>query len=203
MSLTTYAQLKTAVTSWLDITATDVSSQIDDLVTVAETRLFREARTRDMEVAMSTSIGSGVVAVPTGYIAWKSIYIDGSPTQRLERRTADWIYQRYPLRSADSKPSFIAREGTSFIFGPYPDSSYTVKGVYYKRLGTLSSTVNGLFVASPDLYLFACLAESEPLIGRDSRIKVWEEKYQRILNAVNGEDATENVSGGKLQMRVA
>lgn len=203
MPLTTYAALKTSVTSWLDITAADVSTQIDDLVTVAETRLFREARTRDMEVAMSTSIGSGVVAVPTGYIAWKTVYLDGSPTQRLERRTADWIYQRYPLRTADDKPAFIAREGTNFIFGPYPDSGYTLKGIYYKRLTALSSTVNALFAASPDLYLFACLAEAEPLIGRDSRIKVWEEKYQRILNAVNGEDKTEDVSGGKLQMRVA
>lgn len=203
MSLTTYANLKTSVTSWLDITAADVSSQIDDLVTIAEKRIFRETRTRDMEVAMSTSIGSGVVAVPSSYVAWKSVYIDGTPTQRLERRTADWIYQRYPLRSSDALPKFIAREGANFIFGPYPDSNYTVKGIYYKRFDALSTTINALFTASPDLYLFACLAESEPLIGRDARVPLWETKYQTILALVNGEDQAENVSGGVLQTRVA
>lgn len=201
MSLATYAQLKTAVTSWMDVPVASLTNQIDDLVTIAENRLFREARTRDMEVAMSTVISSGVIAVPSGYVALKHAYIDGTPVQRLERRPAEWIYQHYPTRSSDSKPLYIARELTNFIFGPYPDSGYTVKGVYYKRLAALSSAVNALFTASPELYLFACLAESEILVGRDPRVPLWEAKYKNILMQVNGEDAAEQFSGGSLQIR--
>lgn len=201
MSLATYAQLKTAVTSWMDVPVASLTNQIDDLVTIAENRLFREARTRDMEVAMSTVISSGVIAVPSGYVALKHAYIDGTPVQRLERRPAEWIYQHYPTRSSDSKPLYIARELTNFIFGPYPDSGYTVKGVYYKRLAALSSAVNALFTAAPELYLFACLAESEILVGRDPRVPLWEAKYKNILMQVNGEDAAEQFSGGSLQIR--
>jgi hypothetical protein len=203
VSITTYAELKTAIVSWLDVPTATFTSQIDDLVTVGEKRLFREARTRDMESAISSVIAGGFIALPTDYVAIKYAYIDGSSVCRLERRPADWIYQAYPVRTASGKPKYIARESTNFIFGPFPDSAYTVKGIYYRRQALIANTPNALFLANPDLYLFSCLAESESLIGRDDRIALWEAKYQRILADVNGEDRTEDASGGGLQMRVA
>ena len=201
MAITTYAELKTAVTSWLDIATADLSSIVDDLVTVAEKRIFRECRTRDMEDTFSTAISSGTIALPTGYVELKYARVDGTPSQPLERRSAEALYEMYPNRSSDGKPKFIAREGSTFIFGPYPDSGYTVKGVYYKRLTVVSSSANALFTSNPDLYLFACLAESEIVIGRDSRIAIWEAKYNKILADVNGEDRREQASGSTLRMR--
>lgn len=201
MAITTYAQLKTAVTSWLDITASDLTSVIDDLVTVGELRIFRECRTRDMEDSISTAISSGTIALPSGYVELKHARIDGTPSQPLERRSAEALYEMYPTRSSSGKPQFIAREGSTFIFGPYPDSGYTVKGVYYKRLTAVASSANALFTANPDLYLFACLAESEIVIGRDARIPIWEAKYNKILADVNGEDRREQASGSTLRMR--
>ncbi len=192
MSLTTYAELKTAVTSWLDVPVATFTNQIDDLVTVAETRIFRETRTKDTEQSFSTSIGSGVVALASDYLEMKSARLNTQPSQSLERRSAEWIYSQYPARSAGGRPRF---------FGPYPDSGYTVAGVYYKRLPALSSGVHALFTNNPDLYLFACLAEAELLIGRDERIKVWEAKYQNILAAANGLDNREDSSGSVLRVR--
>lgn len=201
-NFTSYGAFKTGLAAWMDVSSTDLSSTIDDLITVAETRIFREARTRDMEQAISTSIGSGVVAVPSGYVAMKFCYIETDPVQRLERRTPEWIYTAYPTRSAEGVPLYFARDATNFIFGPYPDSSYTFKGVYYKRLDGIDPSLNALFTASKDLYLFACLAESEIIIGRDARIPVWEAKYKNALAQVNGEDKTEEHSGSVLQMRL-
>lgn len=202
MAITTYALLKTAITSWLDVPAATYTATIDDLVTIAETRIFREARTRDMEAALSDTIANGVIALPASYVALKYAYINSSPVKTLERRPAEWIYANYPTRSSEGQPKFIAREATNFIFGPYPSSAYTVKGIYYKRLAALSGSVNALFLANPDLYLFAALAESEILIGRDARVPLWEAKYTKILLSVNGEDKTEDQSGSPLRMRV-
>lgn len=202
MSISTFAELKTAITSWLDVPAATFTSQIDDLVTAGEKRLFRETRTRDMEYALSDTIAAGVIALPTSYVALKFAYINTNPISTLERRPSEWIYQKYPIRSSTGRPKFIGRDSTNFIFGPYPDSTYTVQGIYYRRPAVLSSTPNAVFLANPDLYLFACLAESEPLIGRDARIALWEAKYQKILGMVNGEDRAEEASGGTLQIRV-
>lgn len=201
MAITTYNELKTSITAFLDVTAADLTSVIDDLVTVGEKRIFRECRTRDMEEALSATISSGTIALPSGYVELKYARIDGTPSQPLERRSAESLYEMYPMRSSEGKPKFIAREASTFIFGPYADSDYTVKGVYYKRLTAVSSSVNALFTANPDLYLFACLAESEIVIGRDSRIAIWEAKYNKILADVNGEDRREQASGSTLRMR--
>ena len=203
MTISTYAELQTSVASWLDVTSADLSSTIADLITVAETRIFREARTKDMETVLNAAIASGVLPLPAGYIELKFAYIDGSPVTHLERRSPEWIYGSYTQRSGSGTPNFIAREATNFIFGPYPDSAYTVKGVYYKNIGPLSSAVHALFTNNPDLYLFACLAESIIVIGNDSRIALWETKYQKILADVNGMDKRENSSGSGLRMRIA
>jgi len=208
MALTTYDELKTAIARWTggsDVstaTTMGIPSTIDDLVTIAESRIFREAKTKDTEASLSTAISSGVIAVPSDYISLKFAYIDGTPVQTVERRSAEWIYANYGTRSAVGKPKFIARETTNFIFGPYPDSGYTIKGVYYKRLAALSSAVHALFSNNPDLYLFGCLAESIILIGRDDRIALWEAKYNKILNDVNGYARAEDASGGSLHMRL-
>lgn len=207
MAITTYSELKTAVSRWLggsdESTAftNGMDATIDDLVTVGEARIFREAKTKDTEASLSTAISSGVIAVPSDYLSLKYAYIDGTPVQTLERRSAQWIYENCPTRSSSGKPRFIARETTNFIFGPYADSGYTVKAVYYKKLAALSTTNHALFTNNPDLYLFGCLAESTILIGRDDRIPLWEGKYQKILADVNGYARAEDASGSPIRMR--
>lgn len=207
MTIATYAQLKTATARWIggsddsDATSVGFASTIDDLVTIAESRIFREARTKDTEASINTAMANGVVAVPSDYIAMKFAYVDGTPVQTLERRPAEWIYSTYGTRTAVGKPKFFSRQTTNFIFGPYPDSGYTMIGVYYKRLPALSTAVHALFTNNPDLYLFGCLAETAIIIGADKRIDLWEKKYQMILAQVNAYDRAEGASGSALQMR--
>ena len=208
MAISTYNQLGVAVARWVggsdasDSTALGFPLAIADVITIAEARIFREARTKDTEASMTTTISSGVVAVPSDYIALKFAYIDATPVQTLERRSAEWIYSNYSTRTASGMPKYIGRDASNFIFGPYPDSGYTVKGVYYKKLAALSTTAHALFTNNPDLYLFGCLAEAELIVGKDARVQVWEAKYQKILADVNGVDRAEGSSGGALQMRV-
>ena len=210
MSITTYAELKTAVGRWVgasdDATATSlgITSTIDDLVTIAEKRILREVRSKDTETAISSVISSGVIAVPSDYVAIKYLYLNTTPAQFLEPRSPVWIYENYPYRSSEDQPKFFARETTNFIFGPYPDSTYTVKGVYYKTPATaLSAGVYDLFTNNPDLYLFGCLAEAEILIGKDARIPLWEAKYKKILSDVNGLNMSAELGSGSLRMRIA
>lgn len=207
MALATYADLKLATARWVggsdasDATSLGFTSTIDDLITIAESRIFREARTKDTEASINTAMTNGVVAVPSDYITMKFAYVDGTPVQTLERRSPEWIYSTFGTRTSVGKPEFFSRQMTNFIFGPYPDSGYTMIGVYYKRLPALSSAPHALYTNNPDLYLFCCLAESAIIIGADKRIQLWEQKYQQILSQVNGYDKAEGWSGSALQMR--
>ena len=199
MAITTYAELQKSVGDWLH--RANLANFIPDLITLGETRIFREVRARSMETAFSDTISSGVIALPTSYIELKFAYVNRDTVQHLKRREARFIYEKYPTRSGMGEPRYIAREGSNFIFGPYPDSDYTITGIYYKNIGPVSSSAHALFIDNPDLYLFASLAESEPFLKNDKRIPVWEGKYNKIKDDVNGLAEREDFSGSDLQMR--
>jgi hypothetical protein len=172
---------------------------------MGEARIYRDLRIAAMETAISTAITAGVVAVPSGYIEMKHLYVDGAPVQKLQRKTAEWIYTNYPSRAADAKPLFFAREGGNFIFGPYSDSTYTIKGSYYKRLDALSASneTNWFTDNAPELVLFAALSEAEPYLGNDPRAILWKAKYDDVKNAVQRQDNNEEFSGSILQVTAA
>ena len=195
MALASYANLKTAVADWLaDDTLT---SYIPDFITLAEARIYRELKVRQMETALSSAIASGVIAVPSGYRQMKWAYVDGSPTVPLQVVSLEYIYSQYPTRSSDRKPRYMAREGSNFIFGPYPDSTYTIKGTYYKKLDVLSdsNTTNWLITDAPDLILFASLVEAKAFIMDDPRIVLWETRYSHAKDEIEQQDRDEEFSG--------
>ena len=203
MAITSYTALTSAVAAWLDVGTADISAVVSDLVLTAEKRIMRETRTPDMEVALSDGITTGgLLPVPADYIEMKFAYVDANPTQYVQMVSPSYIYERYPTRSGSGKPCCMARDGSNFIFGPYPDSSYTIKGTYYSHLTAVETSANPLFTANPDLYLYACLAESETVLGRDKRIAIWESKYRMVKELVNGEADRSNFSGN-LSVRVA
>lgn len=201
MAITTHAELKTAISSFKH--RADLSSMLDDIVMLAEKRIMREVRATEMETALSVAISaSGIATVPTGFLGLKYAYIDGSPTQPLSIRTPAQIFAQYPRRSSDGKPVVIGYDAGSFIFGRFPDSTYTVKGTYYKRQGPLSSAVYDLFTNNPDLYLFAALCEIEPYVVNEKRMPLWMSKYNEIKETINNEAKSIAGSGG-MQITVA
>jgi hypothetical protein len=200
VALNTYSDLVTAIGTWLN--RTDLASYIPDFIALAEERIYRSLRVKAMETALSSTISSGAIAVPSDYIELKSAYIDGSPTYALERLSVEEIYTKYPTRSSQGKPLYIAREGASFIFGPYPDGAYTVKGIYYARLAALSATntSNWLTTNAPSLVLFGALAEAAPFLKDDQRIMIWETKFLAQLGDANKADKREAMRGSTLAM---
>ena len=201
MSISSYADLQTSVASWLH--RSDLTSIIVDLIMLGEKRIQREVRTADMETPHILAISAGVLTVPPEFLGWKNVYVDRTPVQPLQVKPLDWIYLNYPVRSSTGIPQFIAMNGTSFEFGPYPDSNYTIKGTYFARLTSVATTWNGLATDSPDLYLFAALAESKPFLLDDQRIPIWEAKYAAIRDAINSENEVSNFAGSPLAVTVA
>lgn len=201
MAITSYAELQTAVANWLH--RTDLTSTIPDFIMLGEKRICRDVRCRVMETALSGTIASGVVAVPADYLELKFARIASSPVSNLTGASASQIYNQYPLRSSDKKPVLIGREGTNFIFGPYPDSNYPISGIYYAKPTSIAASVNALFTASPDLYLFATLCEAAPFTANEKNIVVWEAKLKQIIEQLESEDASESGSGGGMRVIAA
>lgn len=198
--ITSYATLQDALNDFLhrsDLTTVDV-----DIIDLAEKRIQREVRTPDMEAAYTGTIAAGVIAVPTGFLEWKAVYIDSNGANRLQPKTFEWLLQNYPQRttSGGGIPKFIARNVSNFEFGPYPDSNYSVAGTYYKRLASVASSWNALATTNPDLYLYASLSAAAAYIGDDPRVPMWEAAYQMTRDALNSEARIQEMSGAPLRM---
>ncbi len=198
MALASYANLTAAVADWLH--RSDLTTPIADFVVIAENRINREVRCADMETAYTGTIASGVIAVPTDFLEWKAVYIDSNGANRLQPKSLEWVLQNYPTRSSDGLPKFIARNASNFEFGPYPDSTYSVKGTYYKRLAAVSSSWHNLATEYPDLYLFGTLVAAAPYIGDDPRIPTWNAMYESIRDSINQEAVKADISGAPLVM---
>ena len=201
MNITSYSELQDVIKRRIK-RGDDLDDYIPDYIRLAEARIYRELRVRAMETALSGTIASGVIAVPSGYVELKHARISGNSPSPLTRKSDEWIYANYPTRSADGQPKFIAREASNFIFGPYPDSTYTVSGIYYKRLDALSdsNTSNWLITDAPDLILWASLVEANVDLHNDERAAMWEQRYQDAKAAVQLEDNQEGFSGSPLAM---
>lgn len=202
MALATYNDLLTNVAGWLH--RSDLTASIPDFVTLTESKINKALRVREMETTTASTIASGVIAVPTNYVALKDAYISSaSPIAGLQRKTAEFIIDRYPNRVADKMPQAIARQGSNFIFGPYPDSNYVVTLVYYNRLTPLATAVNSVYTNYPGLWLFGALAESAPFIKDDKRVTLWQIKFKELLEAIQDESDDEYLSGDVPQISAA
>jgi hypothetical protein len=199
MTIATYADLQTAVAGWLH--RADLTSNIPDFVTLADNRISNDLRVRQMETTQASTIASGVISVPTNYIELRDAYISSTtPYSNLDRKNANWIYDHYPYRASTGLPVTIAREGSNFIFGPFPDSNYTVTLVYYNRFAALSASTNSIFTTYPGLWLFASLCEAAPFIKDDKRLALWEAKYKYLFELIQKESNDEEYSGSVLTM---
>lgn len=217
MSVTNYTDLKTNIANWL--ARSDLTDVIPDLITLAEQRIHRGCdafmsggrvlpqmnglRIKAMETSLNETISSGVIAVPTGYLSLKHAYIESDPVRALERKSSEWIYENYPTRSAVDKPHYIAREGNNFIFAAYPDSDYTVKGIYYKEFDALSDSnlTNWLTDNAYGLLLFGALCEAAVYVDDDRKLFNYELKYREKLNSIQQDNDDEEFSGSTLSTK--
>ncbi len=185
MAISTFSDLKSAVGTWL--ARGDLDSFVPDFISLAELRLCNDLRIRQMQSDLNVTISSGVATVPSDFLDMKHCRVDGNDYAPLEFRESVWIFQKFPLRSAESRPDYIAVDGEEFVFGPYPDAEYTIKGSYYAKPAALSisNETNVWTDETPDALLMASLCESAPFLQQDRRIMIWEEKYEAIKKRYN------------------
>lgn len=194
--ITDYATLKTSIANFLH--RSDLTDLIPEFIADAENRIYNELRIRAMEAAYSGTTASS--ALPSGFLEWIFLYVNDTTEQKLTRRDAEWIYTNYPDRAGGGRPIFFAREGDTLIFGPAPDSTYTITGRYYKKLAALSdsNTTNWFITDAPDLLRYGALCEAAPYIGDDARIALWEGKFNQGLQRIKSTERRESRSGSLL-----
>ena len=192
-----YGTLKDAISD--EIARSDLHPRIPQFVQMAETKINR-LRVREFEKAYSATIASNVTAVPADYMEMKLLRIDGY--RPLQPMSIDQLYSEFPTRSATGVPTSFAREAESFIYGPAPDSGYSVLGTYYAKPAAMSNDFDApaLLARSPNLYFFGALVAAEVFVKNDERYPLWASLYQNEYQELQAESRREETSGGQLRV---
>jgi len=196
MAISTYAELKTSIASWLD--RSDLTDIIPDFIVLAETRHRRDFKIRRMEtrVTASTIADTEYYSLPDNYVAMRNIQLNTDTKTPLEYLTPEQM-DRIRGGSSTGKPKAYSIMGDTFQLRPIPDGVYQIEMLYYKYFTALSdsNTTNDMLTYHPDLYLYGALVE--PYLQNDKRIQVWQGFYDRAkadLIATNERDRHSGVA---------
>jgi hypothetical protein len=203
MAFTSYSDLKTTVANYLG--RSDLTAQIPDFIRLAETRMARDLRTRQMlKSATATMTGADArVALPTDFMEVRDLYILGNPRMPVTYLSPS-AFTRDARADETGKPFYYTVLASEFLFAPVPDTSYTLQILYYAKPVVLSdSNASNVFLANYyDALLYGSLAEAEPYLVNDARLQTWISLYDRARNNINESDEGSEYSGVPLTMQL-
>ena len=186
---TDYTTLQATIASYL--ARTDLTVQIPEFIRLAEDRLLRDLRIRQMiKVATAPTVADdATVSLPSDFVAMKDLHLQGNPPQTIKFLSTSNFF-RNAQTAVSGLPSRYTLLGAEFQFAPIPDSKYTLQMVYFYQPEYLSDTnSSNLWLAdTPDLLLYAALGEAEPYLMNDERLNTWASMYDRGVTALRKSD---------------
>jgi hypothetical protein len=187
MAITNYNDLVTTVQSYL--ARSDLASVIPTFVMLAQQRISRDLRTREMLKIATTTATDGTVELPTDFLEMREMHFQGNPPITLEYQSPDKFF-RNQVTTTSGLPYYYTIIGYEFQFAPTPDNAQVLQLLYYAEPTFISSTVpSNLYLASyPDALLYATLAEAEPYLMNDERITIWAAMYDRAISNIMNSD---------------
>lgn len=194
MALDTYASLQTSISTWLGQSLN--SASYPDMIAIFEAAANRRLRVRQQEATAAITMTSGSGSLPSDYLSWRRVKWPGSVAIDLEYVEPSWMQNMYPT-SAQGNPQFFTIEGSTISVRPVDDTSLTLS--YFQKIAALSGTLNWLFLAHPDLYLFGSLCEAELFGVNDERAPMWKSRRDEVFDEI---ERLSNKSRGGGAMRI-
>jgi len=201
MAFSTYSELKTTIASYL--ARSDLTAMIPTFIQLAELRLRRELRTRQMLVVATanTTGGDSTVGLPTDFLSMRDIHVNTNPITTLAYSAPNAFYNSYRVTES-GKPTEYTVLSTEIQLSPVPDSTYQLQMLYYAQPFFLSDTNTGnvFLVNYPDALLYAALGEAEPYLMNDVRLQTWASLYDRAISSITIADQSSEYSGQPMSM---
>lgn len=204
MALSNYTELKSSVANFLN--RTDLSTEIqDDFIKLAEADFNAKLRIREMISATNLTVNAETVALPTGFLQVRDLYILQSNTKYPLRYVTPVQMDQMSGTSTQGLPNVYTILGSNLRFSPKPDQSYTAVLNFYKTFDALSSTntTNFILTSHPAIYLYGSLFHAANFLGgvNPNQAATWQQMYATALERLEQNDREDQFSGSPLQIR--
>lgn len=203
MSITTYAELQTAVGDFLN--RSDLTSVIPTFIDLAEADMQRRVRSYRMEARTTLTLNAQYVDLPADWVETVRIRTTGSEGAALALMDPATM-ARLRQSSADTagRPLYYTVSAGQLELFPTPDDSYSADLLYISKIPALADdqTTNWVLTNFPDAYLYGALIHSAPYLKEDERLVTWAAMHKAAIDAMNSESDAAKSSGRGLRMKI-
>src|ERR1043165_1903076 len=194
MALTTYGGLIEAIPSWS--TYSDVGDEIPDFVAWAHQEICRRLRANVMLVSGDLSISAETIAAPTGFLAFKRLYLDTSPRKFIRTTSAEGAMDLSATLVTGQYPTHVALEGALLRFAPIFTWTGTGKALYYAEPDALvdDADTNAVMTKYPYLYLWGALEALHAFKEDADMERSFGQRFTDLIEDINTRDAKDTTS---------
>lgn len=201
MIITNYTDLQAEIANYID--RTDLTAEIPGFIRLAELRIGRKLRVRDMEARLNlnTVLNQKWYGLPDRYRAMRHFQLNTNPIRDLEYLTP----QNYAKKWAGSNtgmPLVYTIVGDEFALGPIPDGIYELEMFSHRKYAYLtdSNPTNWLITDAADVLVYASLIEAALFIKDNEEASKWTLTYDTGINDIVKDNALDRHSGGALMV---
>lgn len=202
MAITSYTELKTALSNWL--ARDDLTTRIPEFISLAEARMNRELETRSQEKRVTSTFTSGdaYLTLPSDLRRIRSVRLNTNPIEVLEYVSPTSADEEYSA-TGGGKPKVFSVIGETLYVRPSPDSNYSVEIAYVADIDALSDSVSSNTVLSrhPDVYLHGSLSAAYGYLLDEQRQAQHDALFTRAIGEIQLEEDTTRWSGSPLTMQ--
>jgi len=202
MSISTYAELKTAIANFL--ARDDLTSVIPDFIQLAEARINRQLETREQEkrATATLSVGDEYTALPTDMREVREVKISSTNPMVILNYLSPAALDKEYAGTSTGLPKGFSIVGSELKLRPIPDSAYTVEIAYIGNVDAIGdASTPTLFTRSPDLYLYGALAEAYAYLLDEGRAAQYDSKFSRALEEIKVDEERSHYGTGGLRIQ--
>jgi hypothetical protein len=157
MSISTYAELQTAVLDWMS--RTDLTGNVEDFITLAEAKLNRRIPAVQTDVTLTGTSGARRIDVSANSVVSGIALFLIDPSTSDERQLVAKQDGTFAYDNTSGEPRYWAMDSTSYVDFDCPlDAAYTFRFRIKQRYALSdSATTNWLLTYHPDIYLAASI----------------------------------------------
>lgn len=199
MSITTYAELKTAIADFLN--RDDLTAVIPTFISLAEAQIARDVRHWKQEKRVTTSVDERYENLPNDWLGIKLVAL--TTGKMLQTVSMSEMAEMRAASGTAATPRYVRLTADQIEFYPTPNAATDISMLYYARIPALSDTdtTNWLLTDAPDVLLYGALVHSAPYLTDDARASIWGALYQAGVEKLNLE-SQKGQTAGPLRMGV-
>ena len=203
MAITTYAELKTSITDFLN--RDDLTTVTPTFISLAEADMQRRVRHWRQEKRSNANLNSRYSDVPGDFLEVIRFGVTGDNNSTLEMISqSQMLDRRMQNGNTSGSPRYYALTAGEIELFPSPSAITSTELYYYSKIDPLSDSTasNWMLANHPDAYLYGSLIHSAPYLADDSRITMWAALYQAAIDAINAESESVKFGGSGRRLNI-